>query len=90
MKCAGEKFWFRRAVDQHGAVLEEILQKRRDKRAARRLLVALMERHCFAPKRVITDKLRSCGAAKADMAPPSTIGRTRVSTIGPKTVTCRF
>ncbi|WP_268898870.1 DDE-type integrase/transposase/recombinase, partial [Brucella haematophila] len=30
------------AVDQHGSVLEEILQKRRDKRAAKRLLVALM------------------------------------------------
>ncbi|MFI3905704.1 IS6 family transposase, partial [Ochrobactrum sp. S1502_03] len=33
VKCAGEKFWLWRAVDQHGSVLEEILQKRRDKRA---------------------------------------------------------
>ena len=33
VKCAGEKFWLWRAVDQHGAVLEEILQKRRDRRA---------------------------------------------------------
>lgn len=29
MKCAGGKFWRGRAVDQHGTVLEEILQKRR-------------------------------------------------------------
>ena len=57
------------AVDQHGTVLEEILQKRRDKRAARRLLVALMKRYCFVPKRIITDKLRSYRAAKAEMAP---------------------
>ena len=48
VKCAGEKFWLWRAVDQHGSVLEEILQKRRDKRAAKRLLVALMKRYGFA------------------------------------------
>ena len=60
VKCAGEKFWLWRAVDQHGSVLEEILQKRRDKRAAKRLLVALMKRYGFAPKRIITDKLWTC------------------------------
>tara|TARA_R110002020_G_scaffold475295_2_gene709485 strand:+ start:41876 stop:42394 length:519 start_codon:yes stop_codon:yes gene_type:complete len=69
VKCAGEKFWLWRAVDQHGTVLEELLQKRRDKRAAKRLLVALMKRYGFVPKRIITDKLRSYGAAKADVAP---------------------
>ncbi len=63
VKCAGEKSWLWRAVDQHGTVLEEILQKRRDKRdAAKRVLVALMKRYGFAPKRIITDKLRSYGA----------------------------
>ncbi|RWX22226.1 IS6 family transposase, partial [Rhizobium leguminosarum] len=69
VKCAGEKSWLWRAVDQHGTVLEEILQKRRDKRAATRVLVALMKRYGFAPKRIITDKLRSYGAAKAEVAP---------------------
>jgi len=69
VKCAGEKFWLWRAVDQHGTVLEEILQKRRDKKSAKRLLLALMKRYGFAPKRIITDKLRSYGAAKADVAP---------------------
>jgi putative transposase len=69
VKSAGEKFWLWRAVDQHGTVLEEILQKRRDKRAAKRVLVALMKRYGFAPKRIITDKLRSYGAAKAEVAP---------------------
>ena len=63
VKCAGEKFWLWRAVDQHGTVLEEILQKRRDKRAAKRVLVALMKRYGFAPKRIITDKLRSKGGS---------------------------
>ncbi|SPL61445.1 Mobile element protein [Ochrobactrum soli] len=69
VKCAGEKFWLWRAVDQHGFVLEEILQKRRDKRAAKRLLVVLMKRYGFSPQRIITDKLRCYGAAKAEVAP---------------------
>ena len=51
VKFAGEKFWLWRVVDQNGTVLEEILQKRRDKGAAKRLLVALMKRYGFAPKR---------------------------------------
>jgi len=42
-------FWIGRAVDQDGVVLEEILQKRRDKREAKRLLVSLMKRCGFAP-----------------------------------------
>lgn len=69
VKCAGTKFWLWRAIDQHGIVLEEILQTRRDKRAAKRLLLALMKRYGFVPKRLITDKLRSYGAAKADVVP---------------------
>ncbi len=69
VKWAGETFWLWHAVDQHGTVLEEILQKRRDKRAAKRLLVALLKRYGFVPKRTITDKLGSYGAAKADVAP---------------------
>jgi len=69
VKCAGTKFWLWRAVDQHGTVLEEILQKRRDKKAAKRLLIALMKRYGFVPKRIVTDKLRSYDAAKADVVP---------------------
>ena len=40
----GRVRWLWRAVDQHGVVLDEILQLRRDKRAARRLLVGLPKR----------------------------------------------
>lgn len=36
MKIAGRSYWLWRAVDQHGVVLEEILQSKRDKRAAKR------------------------------------------------------
>lgn len=90
MKCAGEKFWLWRAVDQHGFVLEEILQRRRDKRAAKRLLVALMKRYGFVPKRIITDKLRAYGPAKADVAPSLHHWSHKGLKIAPRTAICRF
>jgi transposase-like protein len=65
---AGRKYWLWRAVDQHGFVLQEILRSKRDTVAAKRLLVRLMKRHEMMPKRTITDKLRSYGAAKRDIA----------------------
>ena len=51
------------AVDHEGEVLEILLQRRRDKRAAVRLLRKLLRKQGFAPKKVTTDKLRSYGAA---------------------------
>ena len=69
VRIGGKKYWLWRAVDQRGMVLDEILQSRRDKRAAKRLLRKLMKRAGFVPKRIITDKLRSYGAAKREVAP---------------------
>lgn len=63
------KFWLWRAVDQNGIVLDEILQARRDTAAAKRLLTRLLKKHGRPPKRFITDKLRSYGAAKRKIAP---------------------
>lgn len=88
MKIAGRSYWLWRAVDQHGVVLEEILKSRRDKRAAKRLLIKLMKRWGFVPKRIITDKLRSYGAAKREVAPGLDLGPTRGSTIALKTAIC--
>ena len=39
----GQRFWLWRAVDEHGVVLEEILQPRRDRKAAKRLLRRLLK-----------------------------------------------
>ncbi len=64
----GRKFWLWRAVDQNGVVLDEILQSRRNMAAAKRLLARLMKRHRRIPKRFITDKLRSYGTAKREIA----------------------
>jgi hypothetical protein len=55
----GTKHWPWRAVDQHGAVLDVLVQSRRDKHAARRLMRKLLRKHGRAPRVLITDKLKS-------------------------------
>jgi len=52
-----------RAVDSEGEVLEILVQPQRDKAAALRLLRKLLRRQGFVPTVIITDKLRSYGAA---------------------------
>jgi putative transposase len=66
---AGKKHWLWRAVDQDGYVLDEIVQNRRNTKAAKRLLTRLLKKQGLAPKRMITDKLRSYGAAKRQVMP---------------------
>jgi len=63
------KHWLWRAVDQDGCVLDEIVQSRCDTKVAKRLLIRLLKKQGLAPKRIITDKLRSYGAAKRDVMP---------------------
>jgi putative transposase len=69
ISIGGQKHWLWRAVDQDGYVLDEIVQARRDTKAAKRLLVRLLKKQGLTPKRIITDKLRSYGAAKRDVMP---------------------
>jgi putative transposase len=69
IKIAGVKHWLWRAVDQTGMVLDVLVQRRRDKRAAKRLLRKLLKRQCRAPRVMITDKLPSYGAAKREVMP---------------------
>jgi putative transposase len=69
VKINGRKYWLWRAVDQDGLVLDEVLQSKRNTQAAKRLLRRLMKQHGLAPKRIITDKLRSYGAAKREIVP---------------------
>ena len=69
IKIAGAQHWLWRAVDQNGMVLDVLVQGRRDKRAADRLLRKLLRRQCRAPRVMVTDKLASYGAAKEDLVP---------------------
>src|SRR3954464_2779046 len=47
---AGTKHWLWRAVDQHGIVLDVLVQSRRDKKAAKRLLRKLLKKQDRAPR----------------------------------------
>src|SRR4051794_16447789 len=69
IKLAGVTHWLWRAVDQTGLVLDVLVQSRRDKCAAKRLLRKLLKRQCRAPRVLITDKLGRYSAAKQALMP---------------------
>src|SRR5919107_2215627 len=69
VKIAGVKHWLWRAVDQTGMVLDALVQSRRDKRAAKRLLRKLLKRQGRTPRVMVTDKLASYPAAKKELIP---------------------
>jgi transposase-like protein len=64
---AGRQFWLWRAVDDEGEVLDLLVQRRRDKAAAVKLMRRLLKKQGFAPDVLVTDKLRSYGAAKSEI-----------------------
>ncbi|GAB3630207.1 transposase [Pandoraea terrae] len=63
----GEPYLLWRAVDQHGAELDILLQKRRDKAAAKRFFQRVLASCVEAPRKIVTDQLRSYPAAKAEI-----------------------
>jgi putative transposase len=63
VRIAGRHMYLWRAVDHEGEVLDMLVQRRRDKRAALRLMRKLLRKLGFAPKSLTTDKLGSYGAA---------------------------
>jgi putative transposase len=67
IKIAGVKHWLWRAVDQTGIVLDVLVQSRRDKQAAKRLLRKLLKKQMRLPRVMITDKLASYGAAQREI-----------------------
>ncbi|SOE54439.1 Transposase (or an inactivated derivative) [Burkholderia sp. OK233] len=62
----GEPYLLWRAVDEHGAELDVLVQKRRDKAAAKRFFRRVL-RSNPVPRKIVTDQLRSYPAAKADI-----------------------
>jgi putative transposase len=65
----GEHHYLWRAVDQDGNVLDILVQRRRDKRAAKKFFRKLLKGLAYVPRVVITDKLKSYGAAKREILP---------------------
>ena len=69
ISIAGKKHWLWRAVDRHGAVLDILVQSRRNAKAAKRLLRKLLKKQGVAPRVMITDKPASYGATKRETIP---------------------
>jgi len=63
VRIAGKRMYLWRAVDQEGEILDMLVQRRRDSRAALRLMRKLLRKQGFVPKLLVTDKLRSYAAA---------------------------
>ena len=65
-----------RAVDQNGAVLDILVEKRRDTKAAKRFFRKLTKGRAKAP-RVVTDKLKSYAAPRRGLLPKVEIRQSR-------------
>ncbi len=69
LKIKGKLCYLWRAVDQNGVVLDILVQSRRNTRAATRFFKKLLKGLEYVPRVIITDKLRSYGAAKKELLP---------------------
>jgi putative transposase len=69
LKINGKKSYLWRAVDADGNVLDILMQRHRDKAAAKKFFRKLLKKQGFAPRVMVTDKLKSYGAAKREMLP---------------------
>ena len=59
-----QQYYLWRAVDSEGNVLDVLLQRHRDPKAAERFFRKLLKKQGFVPRVIVTDKLKSYGAAK--------------------------
>ena len=69
VRINGRQYYLWRAVDQNGMVLDIVLQPKRDARAAARFLRKLVDKQGRVPRVIVTDKLRSYGAAHRTVMP---------------------
>jgi putative transposase len=63
----GEQHYLWCAVDQDGHVLDILVQRRRDKKAAKKFFHKLLKVLTYVPRVIITDQLRSYSAAKREI-----------------------
>ena len=68
-KINGELFYLWRAVDQHGVVLDILVQERRNATAAKRFFKCLLAGLKYKPRKIVTDGLRSYGVAQREVLP---------------------
>ena len=65
----GQRHYLWRAVDQDGDVIDILVQRRRDERAARRFFRKLLKSQRRKPFRLVTDKLGSYRVAHREVMP---------------------
>src|SRR3954454_9000987 len=65
----GKRHYLGRAVDQDDNVLDILVQSRRNKQAAKQFFRKLLKGLQYVPRVIITDKLKSYGAAKREILP---------------------
>ena len=63
LKIDGRMAYLWRGVDAEGEVLDVLVQSKRNKHAALKLMRKLLKKSAFVPERFVTDDLRSYGAA---------------------------
>ena len=69
VKIGGERQYLWRAVDQDGDVIDILVQRYRNARAAKRFFRKLLKGQGSTPCRLVTDKLGSYGAAHRNIMP---------------------
>ena len=67
LKIDGRMVYLWRAVDAEGEVLDVLVQSKRNKHAALKLMRKLLKKYAFAPERLVTDDLRSYTPAARDL-----------------------
>ena len=67
LKIDGRMLYLWRAVDAEGEVLDVLVQSKRNKHAALKLMRKLLKKYAFVAERLVTDDLRSYGAAVRDL-----------------------
>jgi putative transposase len=69
IRIRGKLHYLWRAVDQHGTVLDVLVQGRRSAKAAKRFFKKLLKGLQYVPRVIVTDKLKSYAAAKRKILP---------------------
>ena len=67
VKIDGRMVYLWRAIDAEGEVLDVLVQSKRNKHAALKLMRKLLKKYAFAPGRLVTDDLRSYSAAALEL-----------------------
>jgi transposase-like protein len=70
VRIGGKQMYLWRAVDSEGEILDLLVQPRRDKCSAMKLMRKLLKTQGYAPTVLVTDKLASYGCARRELGLP--------------------